>query len=470
MKVGIIGGGASGVMGAVSAAKCGHNVTILEKNTEILKKVLSTGNGRCNFTNANVSSLNYNKEARSLFDAVYSRFDNTSLISFFNEIGICPCEKNGYYYPRSMQALSVAGCLQNELKRLNVNIIRECNVLSVKKVGFGKDIYNDSLSSGKKFIIETDKGDFEFDKIIISTGSLASLKVKTDKGYKDHKGDKERKECREYKEHKEKDRKERDFSGYDIAESLGHTLVKPLPALCALKCTGFDFKSVAGVRCMATVTLIADGKNIKSDTGELQLTDYGISGIPVFQISSDAVRLFDKGLNVRIKIDFMPDFTEDELNGALIKRLSQFADYKAPLFLDGMINSKLSEALVCSCMSIENNGLNIKKNKKQKNMKVSGYFDNEYKSLSELCVSDNDIKRLAKMLKNTLVTMNGFNDFKNAQVCSGGVISSEISDTLESKLVKDLYFAGEIIDIDGECGGYNLQWAFSSGYVAGCFQ
>ena len=397
MNVGIIGCGASGMMAAISAAKCGHSVTVLEKNSRPGKKLLATGNGKCNFTNSNLSSDFYNKSGRALFEAVYNEFNREKTLSFFKEIGVFPYDKNGYIYPRSEQALSVVACLEAELLRHSINLVFDCVIESIDK--------------SNQFTVNTSKGIYTFDKLIIAAGSNASPKTGSD------------------------------GSGYGLAIKLGHKVKKPLPALCGLKCTGTDFKKISGVRCQAKVTLVSDGNEVRSDFGELQLTDYGISGIPVFQISGEAIRLLDEGHAVLVKVDYANDFDFDELFELLKKRNTLSNGNVNPSFLEGFINSKLSE-MFC-------------------------FEANDSKEIRNSKDIDKLIFKIAELIKGSEYKVIGHRGFDNCQVCTGGINTVDLKDTLESKICPNLYFAGEIIDIDGICGGYNLQWAWSSGYVAG---
>lgn len=402
MKVGIIGGGAAGMMSAITAAKNGHNVTIIEHNQKLGKKILATGNGKCNFTNQDMNLYHFgaSDEDVDFIKAVYSRFDRDSVLSFFNEIGIAPFEKNGYYYPRSEQASSVAEALYSEVLTHSVNVVTECNI---------KEAYKDS-----KFVIATDKGKFKFDKLIIAAGSMASPKTGSD------------------------------GSGYNLAKAFGHRIIKPLPALCGLKCEGKFFKGVAGVRCRAMVSLYIDDEFVRAEEGELQLTDYGVSGIPVFQISADAVRALDEGSDVSVEIDFYKESSDIYDTEDMIRyRIECNPDKTADEFLNGVFNKKLIQMLISQC------GINL-------NTKCSELNTEDIECLAEL-INTFNVKVLSP-------------NADNAQICSGGINCNELKNSLESKLCDGLYFAGEIIDVNGDCGGYNLQWAWSSGYVAGCLE
>lgn len=399
MDIGIIGCGASGMMAAVTAAENGHNVTVLEGGDRPGKKLLATGNGKCNFTNSIISEDCYNEEAGGLFHTVYSQFDLNDTLAFFEKIGVYPHIKNGYYYPRSEQAASVTNCFLNELNRLNVDIEYNCKVISVTK--------------DDKFHVKSEKTDYEFDRLIICAGSNAYPNTGSD------------------------------GSGYGLAIKLGHFIKKPLPSLCGLKLAGEDFKLISGVRCQAEVSIVLNDGIIKSETGELQIADYGISGIPVFQISGKALRLADEGKIVQILVDYGPEYTEEEWRNILYKRARSLSDTHLLSFLDGLFNSKLAERIIYNSDLLE------------QNIKVSE--------------TDADIiaEKLIKSIKYNRYTVKGHRGFDNCQVCTGGVVLNEVKETLESRIVDGLYFAGEILDVDGICGGYNLQWAWSSGFVAG---
>lgn len=398
MNVGVIGAGASGMMAAITVARSGHTVTILEKNSIPGKKLLSTGNGKCNFTNMNMHADYYNEEGRALFESVYSKFNIDATLDFFSSIGIVAYNKNGYIYPRSEQASSVSSCLNNELARNDITVQYDCKIDSIKHM--------------TQFYVYTENDCYVFDKLIIATGSNAVPKTGSD------------------------------GSGYGLAIKLGHTVKKPLPALCGLKCTGADFKALSGVRCQARVKLeTLLGQSIE-DVGELQHTDYGISGIPVFQISGEALRRLDEGQEVSIIVDYAPEYSYEELVDYLEKRAEELKDKDITMFLDGMFNNKL-------CNYFINEAYPARKGN------VVG-INSEYQ-----------IRKIVNAIKNQRFYVKGHRGFDNCQVCTGGILCSEVKESLESAIVDGLYFAGEILDINGMCGGYNLQWAWSSGYVAG---
>lgn len=426
MIVGVIGGGAAGMMSAITAARNGHKVTLIEHKDRVGKKILATGNGRCNYTNVDISLRHYHGGDKELINSVIKSFDQKKTLKFFNEIGVFPKEKNGCIYPYSEQASAVLSCLRNEIIRLKIDVETECNTSEITKITdidakklikySGAETSKEvEFSQGDVFKVTTDKGVFLFDKLIICTGSKAQEKTGSD------------------------------GSGYKIAKNLGHSIRKPLPALCSLKCKEDFFKAIAGIRCNAKVTLFIDGNEKINDTGELQLTDYGISGIPVFQVSYLAARAIEKGANVSAKIDFMPDADSlNDLYDIITERIRNNPEKIMEELLIGLFHKNL-------CILFN---------------KMAGINQNtpcgEMKSA--------EINKLCKIIKSFSVSVISANSFDNAQVCSGGVRLDEINDNLQSSKMRGLYFAGEILDVNGDCGGYNLQWAWSSGYVAGCLK
>ena len=381
----IIGAGASGMMAAITAARRGKSVGILERMNKPGKKILATGNGKCNFTNNNMDTSCFHGNIH-LIQSVLDRFSKEDALSFFHEIGIWPKEKNGYYYPNCGQAASVAEALKHELDRLQVPVYLEQEVL---------DLFPDKYG----FRIKTVQTSYTCRNVIIASGLLAAPKLGSD------------------------------GSMFSLIKELGHRFVPVLPALCGFYAKGMQFSKVAGVRCDANLTL---------------KTDYGISGIPVFQISSPAVRALYEKKTVTVAIDFLPEISSEILctEFALRKEKCETAE-NADRLLGGLLNQKLIPVL----------------------LKYAGIRSDELLKN----ISSEKLERLTAGIHNYPVTLEKARDFEFAQVCTGGIRTEEINEkTLESRLLSGLYFAGEILDVDGICGGYNLQWAWSSGYVAGC--
>lgn len=379
-KVAVLGGGASGIMAALTAAEYGAQVTIVEKNRRIGKKLLMTGNGRCNFTNINLKAEDYN--SAFVCDAL-SVFSPLKTISFFKEIGLISAEEDGgRIYPKSSQASAVLEVLLLELERRNVKIICDFDVDKITKTKSGFEI---SGRNNKKIFA---------DRLIASFGGKAAPSTGSDGG------------------------------GYRLLQELGHSISPISPALVQLKTD----RSIKGVRVKAKVTL----ENI-SETGEVQFTEYGLSGIPVLDISRYA-----KSGDV-ITVDLMPDYSEEELFEYLKLRKPQ----KLETYLVGMINKQLGQMLLKEC------GV--------------GKLSRQSSDLKDF-----EVKKIAEKIKNWRFTVTGKMPWENAQVTRGGIALSEIySKTMQSKLVDGCYITGELLDIDAPCGGFNLQWAWSSGFVAG---
>lgn len=399
-KVLIIGGGASGLTAAITAARKGADVTILEHMDRVGKKILSTGNGRCNITNLTMQADCYRCSQKDFPMKVIDQFPVKDTLAFFDSIGILTKSRNGYIYPNSDQASSVLDALRLEAEHLNIRITTGCKVKHIKKLGKGI------------FCVQSDQGEFLGDTLILAAGSKAASVTGSD------------------------------GSGYELAKSLGHHIIQPLPALVQLRCEGKHFKQLAGIRCEAALKVLVNGKTAAADEGELQLTDYGISGIPTFQISRFVSVALSRGSKVTVLIDFLPSQTLEETVRFISKRVRRFSDRTCGDFLTGVLNKKLAGVL----------------------LKMSGISTENL--VSEVCWKQ--WEHLIDQIKHFEVRVTTTNSFEQAQICCGGVDTREINaQTMESKLVSGLYLVGELVDVDGICGGYNLQWAWSSGHVAG---
>ncbi len=385
----VIGGGASGLAAAISAARAGASVTILEQNDKPGKKILATGNGRCNFTNNDMEPEYFNPDGQSLVSSVLSIFGKQETLEFFRALGLPSVELHGgWHYPRSLQAASVLEVLLSEARKLKIKIRTGTRVLKVQPA-------QDS------FEIHVEGWKYTADSVILCNGSKASNLPGSD------------------------------GSGYAIAKSLRHRLVTPLPALTGLK--GEGRYSWSGVRSHGKISLYLDNQFIAAEEGELQFTEYGLSGIPVFQISRSAIRGLEKGRKCRLTIDLLPDYSEEDLLAFLLETQNNAPKKNREELLIGLLPEKLRKYFV----------------KEQKLTKAS-------------------LPEMAKLLKCYSMTIQGYLPFEQAQICSGGVSVTEVDPgTMESRKIPGLYFAGELLDVDGPCGGYNLQWAWSSGFLAG---
>lgn len=378
----IVGAGASGLVAAISAAANGAAVTVLERNDRPGRKICATGNGRCNMTNLLKSADAYRGTHPEFVKDALEQFSVEDTLEFFRKLGICTTDRGGWIYPRSNQAQSVVDVLSLKARSLKVKL--KTNQL-VTGVSFSDGHWN----------VHTDGWTYTCDAVILANGSRASSVAGSGE------------------------------SGYTIAKSLGHHLIEPLPALTALKCRGNSFSGWSGVRTEGKVTLYVDGSSVISQQGELQLTDYGVSGIPIFQISRYAIRAVHEKKAVELSVNFFPESSAKELEEYLEYRRKDCPYKNERELLTGIFPEKLIRILTA-----------------QKDL-ISAITD------FRLSVKD------------------GLS-FEQAQVCSGGVDTSEVNSySMESRLHRGLYFAGELLDIDGTCGGYNLQWAWSSGAVAG---
>ena len=373
----IVGAGAAGMLAAIHAKTKDNQVILIERNTNCGKKILITGNGKCNYLNDDFNISHYRSDNLEFLENIITEENKKLLISEFKKIGIEPKIKNGYYYPMSNTSVSIQNALLLTLKQKGIEIITNTTITDIKKIN-------------NKFILN-DK--FTCDKLIIAAGSSACPKCGTD------------------------------GTIYDALKPLGLKIKKPLPALVQLKSEGKFLKEWAGIRCDCELSLFENDKLIKKSIGEVQLTDYGISGICTFQLSSDCIRGLDSGKKEVIKINFLPD----------IKDFDTFYLNRVKL-LKGRNDIELFEGLI------------------------------NYKLLYVLFKHNKNIK---EALTSFSLEITGYNGFDKAQVASGGIKLTEINDNFECKNIKDLYIIGEALDVDGDCGGYNLAFAFLSGIIAG---
>ena len=413
MKIGIIGGGAAGLTCAISSKKKDNEVIILERNAECGKKILATGNGRCNYWNEDQSIKHYESSSSYLIPELINEETEEYVKNFFQELGIVPKIKNGYFYPKSNQAITIRNTLVEEAIDRGVQIKYNYLVKSIEKI---KD----------KFIVNKE---LEFDKIVLSTGSYAAPNTGSD------------------------------GMGYSFLKKMNHTIIKPLPALVQLNAKNYSFlKKWKGIRSDVRVSFLEKtissnelesmSKELKGkiwiknkdkiqiykyQEGEIQLTDYGISGICVFNLSNAVGRTLERKEKAIVEIDFLPDFDA-------ITYLEK--DKSIKRILDCLLNEKLVDILLEEA--------NIKKD-----TKFTELTDEEKQSL---------LRKIHRFELEIISTKS----FQEAQVSSGGVTLEEINlDTMESRLVNDLYVIGELLDLTGECGGYNLGICFRSGVIAG---
>ncbi len=401
-RVIIVGGGASGMVAAISARKKGADVTILERNPRIGKKILATGNGRCNFTNIHSDITCYNGSNHKFAYSALSNFSPQETIYFFEKLGIAhKVEDFGKVFPMSDQASSILDVLLYELRETGVHII--CNAY-VSKI----------IQKNNTFQIKLENGStLEGDKIIIATGGKAMPSTGSD------------------------------GNGYELAKKLGHTITDIFPGLVQLKLEGQYFKQIEGVKFVGTAEILHNNKSIAKDRGDILFANYGVSGPPILQISRKAGELLQKNCDVILKITLIDELSQENLNNMLIVRFENGPNKTIEFSLVGLINKRLIPVI----------------------LKEAGIVNIKQPAAA---ISAKERENIAHILKDWRFPIRGTKSWPSAQVTAGGVYTNEINQkTMESKIVKGLFFAGEIIDIDGQCGGFNLQWAWSSGFVAG---
>ncbi|MBE6147961.1 MAG: aminoacetone oxidase family FAD-binding enzyme [Firmicutes bacterium] len=390
----VIGAGASGMMAAIKASEV-SDVTLIESNDKCGKKILLTGNGKCNYWNDNICLDNYfTDDVQKLKEILKMQ---TEVLDFLYKLGLYPKIKNGYYYPYSSQASSVREIFELELQRRKINILYNSKVHSIKK-------------ENNIFYVTLENKTLEADVVIIATGSKACPKTGSD------------------------------GSGYDLARSLGHQINPVMPALVQLKANEFFLKEWNGVRQDAHLTLYINGKETMSEEGELQMTQDGISGICTFNISSMASRALGDGQDVLVKINFSP-FLNESFYDFFDKRASIISNQTVGELLESILNYKLINVIL-----------------KRSNLTRNVYW----KSLTE-----NEKRTLCANIDAFELRIIDTNPIEKGQVCTGGVSLKEIDENMQSTICENLYLVGEVLDVDGKCGGFNLAFAFISGYIAG---
>ena len=379
-KVAVVGGGAAGMMAAAQAADAGARVTVYERNDRVGKKILSTGNGKCNFSNEDMRAACYYGSGAGYVDGFYKQFGVAETKAFFRELGMRIKDRNGYLYPASEQAATVLDVLRYEMERLGIEICAGCRVTGIDGPG----------NPGCRLTLETETAAYKkrtYDAVILACGGRAAPKTGSD------------------------------GTGLAMAKRLGHRIVPTVPALTALRCGETFWKQVAGVRCEARLMLYIDGNEVSSVQGELQLTDYGISGIPVFQFSRIAAYALQEGRPVTVKIDLMPDHGAADIQEAFwVRRWERQKRQSMEQFVTGTVNKKVGLLL----------------------LKLAGIRETE-----TVCEIEGARRRKLEQLFHVFeVTVKGTNSFEQAQVCAGGVDFAEVTDRLESVRRPGLFFAG----------------------------
>lgn len=447
----IVGGGPSGMTAALWCARDGQRVLLMDRCDRIGKKILVTGNGKCNLTNFRQSPDCYRSETPEAAAAVLSAFGQEDAMELFRSLGILTRDRDGYVYPYNEQAASVRAAFESAvLNRDGLEVLTETSVTGIRRIKDGFQVSAEAYSAGKKG--NAPGRQFFCRSLLIATGGLAGVKLGCD------------------------------GSGYGLAKALGHHIIPPLPALTALKSSAPFLKKLSGVRNQAAITLLVDGRDVCRERGELQWTDYGISGVAIFQISRFAILALEEGKAVQLSLDFMPEYSAGEVESLLHSGL-EACPYKSfeellgcilpaklvPVVLrEASLPTKQGEPNRKRSGKADDRAILREKPRQAKTRPFSGGASSA--GAIQIChgeASNSDLKRLAEVIKGFSLRISGYMGYEKAQVTRGGVDMTEVTEHLESRICPGLFFAGEVLDVDGTCGGYNLQWAFSSGSVAG---
>lgn len=395
MKIGIIGGGAAGIMAALQIK--GHEVHIFERNDRIGKKLLATGNGRCNYTNLNMGPEYYHGEERNFVKPALNYFGKEETIDFFkSHLMLSTSIENGRTYPVTLKASSVLNLFLRELDKKNIYVHTNYFLRQIEKT-----------KGGFKLQFK-DEEPFYVDRVVLATGGM-SMPVSGSDG-----------------------------NGYRILKSLGHTLVEPFPGLVQVKLRSEFLRHLAGTKVVGEVRLIKEGKIIGREEGDLLFTKYGISGPPILDLSRKV------GENLNSKLYMEIPFVNNLEKGFESFAVNAFNNSDSTLgeFIEGVCDKKflrVVEALI----------------KIDKNTPLRD-------------INDSLRGKIIKVLHSTRFEVEGLNGYGESQVTCGGISTEEVnSETMESNIVKGLYLVGEVLDVDGDCGGYNIQWAFSSAALCG---
>ena len=430
-NIAIIGAGAAGLVAAFYALEGGNTVTIFEKNDIAGKKLRITGNGRCNFTNEDINVSHYaHSSDTGLIDSVLKKNGKDEFIAFLEQCGIPSFQKNGYYYPLSERAGEVTDLLENVLTRKGANF------------RFGEDFHEVLRNTDATFNLNGEK----FDVLILACGGKAAPATGSD------------------------------GSGFKLARSFGHTVSFTYPVLVPLKADQKILKEISGVRIKAKAYGIVDDEIVSFDRGEIQFTDTAISGIPVFQLSRHLTKAIEEKKDVRIRLDVLPDVSLEQVEEFVSKRMENYRKNSVKTALENQSEKIPLEELFAGILPkkyfeflLSQYKLMFRTKSKINNQSYSSEDHNKTEQITTAnkeSVSESGIE-FVRFIKNFEFVITGHAGYENAQCTRGGVLLSEMKDTLESEITPNLYIIGEMLDVDGDCGGYNLQWAFSSGKLVG---
>ena len=396
MRIGIIGAGAAGMAAALAASEQeGAQVLLLERQARVGRKLAATGNGRCNLSNIHAGTGGYHGDDPHFSDFAIGRFGPEETLGWFRSLGLYTVtEDSGKVYPYSDQANSVVDVLRFALDRPNIQLITDFEVLRFRKTGEG-------------FLLESKDRKLLCDRVIVACGGLAGTKLGGT------------------------------MAGYKLLRAMGHKCTKLRPALVQVKTGWAGVSALKGVRANCRAAIHHDEKIHRESAGEIQFTEFGLSGPVIYEISRDACQ---GGGAWECILDFLPDMEGDILKRELLRRRG--TNLTAEDLLTGILHNRLGRVLV-------------------QNAGIRGRTP-----VAEL--SDYEMDQVTALVKGFRVTLTEALGMDAAQVTAGGIVTEEFDpETMESRLVPGLYACGEVLDVDGDCGGYNLQWAWSSGRLAG---
>jgi len=414
IDIAVIGGGASGMVAAIFAQRTfrenNHKscrVTVFERNDRVGKKLLMTGNGRCNLTNLDSDLIHYHGKDVLFAKGALLRFPPSAVISFFEESGvICTVEDNQKVYPLSLHAASVLDSLRLLMDELGI------------QVRTGTQVADISRDQNEFILSSADKKIFRAACVIVAAGGMCAPSTGSD------------------------------GNGYNLLSMFSHRLFAPVPSIVQLRTDTKFCKPLSGNKIQGCASLYIGTKKIREEPGEILFTDYGLSGPPILQLSGYVSRaLADRSQSgagmIYVSLDFLTGYTPDEVRSMMYMRKASFPDRKLEEFLTGLFHKRLALGLLREATD------------KPMSVSVSSLSDKEIERLSSAC----------KFLK---IQVNGTMPFANAQTTAGGIDTNDFDpSTLASVKCPGLFACGEILDIDGDCGGFNLQWAWSSGFLAG---
>ena len=391
----IIGAGATGLCAAITVARAGRKVTLLEQNSKIGKKILVSGNGKCNIGNRYIDHKRFHSQDPKFIEEVLNGYDYKSIEGFFTSIGLELIEgKEGKMFPMSLQSSTVVELLEYEAKRVGVQIICDCAVASISK--------EDDI-----FIVETVQGIKTCEKLLLASGSPAAPQLGGSN------------------------------SGYAFATKMGHTLIPRHPSLVQLCSEENWVKGASGVKIAGLAQLYANGEYITEKKGDLLFTNYGISGLAILDLSREVSTRLANFDYCELSLDLMPELSKEKLASLLLKRIQKESKKPIGLWLQGVMNKKLINIIL-----------------EQSKCKVN--VENE--------LNRKEINKIVHTIKNLKLSINDTKGFQGAEVATGGINTTEVNPkTMESKLVPNLFFAGEILDVDGDRGGFNFHFAWVTG-------